>query len=119
MEVEGREWGTNHAADAADWGELRLVAGEIHAFAGNVAGGARSVCAVVRRKIDLPRDAAGELVPGLSYGAERFGSDARRTARTFVAHQVSGCGDGSVRGGGDDAAGDDAGGHGGGGASRG
>src|SRR6266403_5517039 len=56
MEVEGREWGTNHAADAADWGELRLVAGEIHAFAGNVARGARSVCAVVRRKIDLPRN---------------------------------------------------------------
>src|ERR1700674_97565 len=70
MEVEGRERGENHAADAADWRELRLVTGEIHAFAGNVARSARSVCAVVRGEIDLPRDAAGELVPGLFDGAE-------------------------------------------------
>src|SRR6266850_77188 len=117
--MEARERGKNHGADAADRGELRLVAGEIHAFAGDVACGARSVCAVVRRKIDLPRNTAGELVPDLLDGAERLGSGARRAARTFVAYQVSGCGDGSIRGSGDDAAGDDARGYRGGRASRG
>jgi len=34
MEMEGRERWTDHAADEADRGKLRLVSGEIYAFAG-------------------------------------------------------------------------------------
>jgi len=61
--VESRSRQRNHAADEGHWGELRLVEGEVYTFTGNVAGGARSLCATLRRRIDLPRKPAGELVP--------------------------------------------------------
>ncbi len=61
-EFERRVWkwkeesgGKITRADEADWGKLRLVPGEIHAVAGAFARGARSVCAAVRRRADLPR----------------------------------------------------------------
>src|ERR1700740_1444874 len=47
MEMEGRERRTDHAADEADRRELRLVAGEVHAFAGAFARGAHGVRAIV------------------------------------------------------------------------
>ena len=72
--------------------ELRLVARKVYAVAGNVARGARSVRATVRRRIDLPRNPACELVPGVLDGAERPGSVARGASGTSVAHQVSGGG---------------------------
>ena len=45
VEMEGRERRRDFAADAADWGKLRLVAGKIHSLARAFEGGARSFCA--------------------------------------------------------------------------
>src|SRR6266436_1356332 len=47
VEMEGRERRADHAADEAERGELRLVAGEVYAFAGAFARGAPGVRAVV------------------------------------------------------------------------
>src|SRR5258708_23463425 len=100
---------SNHGAGEGDWRKLRLVAGEVYSLTGNVASGARSLCAAVRRGIYLPRKPAGELVPGLFDGTQRLGGGARGAAGTLVAHQVSGGGNERVSRCGYHAAGNDAG----------
>ena len=102
------------------WGKLRLVEGEIYAFAGNVARGAQSFRAALQRGIDLSRDAAGELVSGLLDGVERSGSEPRGARRDILWHiRYPVAGTDGICSGGNDAAGNDAGRYGGGGASRG
>src|SRR6266404_3958168 len=114
VEMEGRERRTDHAADEADRGELRLVAREVHAFAGAFARGAHGVRAVVRTGADLSRALHDELVPGVLDGAERPGGPARRAAGAPLAYPLPGSWHAGTCGCGDDAAGNDAGRHGGG-----
>src|SRR5881398_413012 len=72
----------------------------------------RSVCATVRRGIDLPGKAIGELVPGLFDGDQRSRGGERRAAGAPVAYQISRGREERVTRGGHDAAGNDAGRHG-------
>src|SRR6266851_1947109 len=90
--MEGRGRRADDGADEGDWRKLRLVPGKVHSVTGDVPERARSFCAALRRRLDLPGDAAGELVPGLPDGAERPGSGARRAAGAFVVRAVSGGG---------------------------
>src|ERR1700676_1659616 len=115
--MEGRARREDYAADEANRGELRLVTGEVHPFAGAFARGAHGVRAVVRAGADLSRATDDELVPGVLDGAERPGSAARGSARASVVCAVPGGRHAGTHYCGDDAAGDDAGRYGGGGAS--
>src|SRR5271165_6026378 len=109
-----RDGPTDNCTDARDWRELRLVERAVYLVAGNVASCAQGFRAALCRGIDLSRDAAGELVPGVFDGIERPGGQPRGSARAFVAHPISRCWNNRLRCGCDDATGDDAWGHGGG-----
>ncbi len=91
VEMEGGERRRHQAADDSPGRFLRLDARKIHAGAGAVSLGARSVFAAVPRRIDLSRALHGQLVPALPDGDQRSGSGAQRAHRKFVAHALSGC----------------------------
>ena len=93
MGMEGGIRRNDHAANAAARRKLRLDARAVHAVAGVVARGHRSLRATLRRRPDLSRPLHRELVPAMPHRDQRSRNRSRRAAGPPLAHPLPDCGD--------------------------